>query len=256
MRIQRLLAMIGCCYASVLWSAPLTFCHDDQEYFPWWIKEGVGLDGQLIQLLEKAMHIPIVLLPLPWQRCTYLLQQGKVDGAMGVSFLPERMQWGFYPMLADGKPDRSKRLRMSGYSLYRLKGSMLNWDGTTLTLGNGPIGIQTGFSVEDLLKKLHAKVNDGSQNPLAILRMLSLKRLSGAALQTSRGDQLLNENPDLAAVIERCKIPLEEKPYYLMLSHQLVQRDPELAQKIWDTLEQQRESHAFQALQKAFLSGK
>ena len=226
----------------------LLFCYEDQISYPWLDGHGGGLDIQLIKQLQAPLRRAVLLQPMPWRRCINMLSQGKMDGAFAASFLPERSQWGLYPLLADGAPDGGRRLHSSSYSLYRLKGTTVDWDGSHLSSGMAPIGMQTDFSIGAFLRKQQVEIDDSNRDPLAILQMLRLRRLSGAALQTPRAEQLLREHPELAEVIERCRLPLEEKPYFLMLSRQLAYREPGLPARIWAELERQREAPAFQAL--------
>ena len=248
MRKLLTLLLTGICLllTQTLLAKPLVFCHEDKVDFPWRTSDRTGLDLDLIQLVSTDLHQPIILQSLPWARCAQMLQRNEVDGAIGASFVPERQVWGNYPMLKNGKPDSSKRLHVASYSLYLLKANNDQWDGKSLIVGPGQVGFQTGFSIGKLLQKLNVETYSDSPDPLSILRMLSLHRLRAAALQTTRADQLLTEHPELASVISRYPRPLEEKPYYLMLSKQLVAEDPALANKIWGAIARQRESKAYQ----------
>lgn len=232
---------------SVAAAEPLLLCYEDQASYPWLDGRGGGLDIQLIKHLQSGLKRELSLHPMPWRRCINMLRQGKMDGAFAASFLPERLQWGVYPMLSDGEPDASQRLHSATYSLYRLKGTTVDWDGARLSSGMAPIGMQTDFSIGVFLRKQQVAIDDSNRDPLAILQMLRLRRLSGAALQTPRAEQILHDHPELAEAIERCRLPLEEKPYFLILSRQLAYREPGLPGRIWAELERQREAPAFLA---------
>ena len=91
------------------------------------------------------------------------------------------------------------------------------------------------------------------RDPLALLQMLRHKRIEAAALQSLRGDFVLQAYPDLAAQLEKVKLPLEEKAYYLMLSNAYVTAHPQQAADIWNEVEQQRESVVYQRQVQAFL---
>ena len=66
--------------------------------------------------------------------------------------------------------------------------------------------------------------------------------------------RLLQAHPQLAATIEKVKLPLEEKAYYLMLSNAYVGANPAMAEAIWAEIEAQRESPEYQLLMRAFLA--
>ncbi|MBN3004190.1 transporter substrate-binding domain-containing protein [Chromobacterium alkanivorans] len=249
--LSRAAAVLALVWSLGAAAEPLLLCYEDQVSYPWLDGRGGGLDIQLIKQLQGALKRELFLHPMPWRRCINMLRQGKMDGAFAASFVPERSQWGLYPMLPGGAPDVSQRLHSSSYSLYRLKGTTVDWDGARLSSGMAPIGVQTDFSIGAFLRKQQVEIDDSNRDPLAILQMLRLRRLSGAALQTPRAEQILREHPELAEAIERCRLPLEEKPYFLMLSRQLAHREPGLPGRIWTELERQRESPAFLALQRA-----
>lgn len=98
------------------------------------------------------------------------------------------------------------------------------------------------------------EVDESSRDPLALLQMLVHGRVEAIALQTMRGDFLLQANPQLAVQVEKLPQLLEEKPYYLMLSKALLTRDPELAERIWSEVRRQRESATYQARVAAYLA--
>jgi polar amino acid transport system substrate-binding protein len=49
----------------------------------------------------------------------------------------------------------------------------------------------------------------------------------------------------LADQLEVLPLPLLEKPYFLVLSHALVASRPQLANRLWDAVEQVRDSSAY-----------
>jgi polar amino acid transport system substrate-binding protein len=133
------------------------------------------------------------------------------------------------------------------YHLYKLKRSAVVWDGLEVTRLDGLVGAQAGFSVVDVLKRLNVPTESSVKAPDGILAMLQRGRLGAAALQTSQGDFELGRKPALAAAIERVGPALVSQPYYLMLSHALVERDAALAERIWDAVAAVRESPDYRA---------
>lgn len=235
---------------------PLVFCHENEDSYPWVMRQRDGVAGLNIQLLrqvERELGLAISFVGYPWRRCLAELAAGKVDGAFAASFKPERLAMGHYPMLDNGKPDPSRRMHTAGYSLYRLKGDNLEWDGRQFGNLRGSIGAQAAFSVVDFLREKGVSVDQGTKSPEDTLRKLLVGRVQGAALQGLRGDHALQEFPELAEKIERLPQPLEERPYYLMLSFQLTNNAPALAAAIWKTVAQVRESPAYQRSEREFI---
>jgi polar amino acid transport system substrate-binding protein len=233
---------------------PLTFCHEDQDAYPWVMTDKTGLNLQLLGLVAQRLALTFTYVPVPWKRCLSGLEQGTYDGAFASSFKHERMSAGRYPMTADGQPDASRRLHMSRYALYRRRGDPVSWDGSAFRQLSGRIGSLSGFSIVAFLREQGAEVDETSRDPLALLRMLQYGRIQAAALQSQRADFLLQANAQLAARIEKIELLLEEKPYYLMLSKTLVAKHAALAQAIWSAIALQRESATYQQRMRVFLS--
>lgn len=257
MRLPILLAGLLAMVTPPLWAqdrpTAMTICHEDDDSYPWVMKNSEGLDIKLVKLLEKQLKdVRITTVAVPWKRCLAELQQGKVDGAMAASFKADRLEMGLYPTGADGKPDAALRLHMGSYSMYVAKGADLGWDGSKFSNLKGSIGIQSGFSIGDFLKKAGAQVDDGTKSAGDNLKKVVLGRLQGAALLTLEGDHLIATVPELAGKIDKLKPPLEEKPYYVMLSKSLVQKYPAFAKEFWNGVAKTRESADFKKAEEQF----
>ncbi len=222
----------------------LVFCAEDENSYPWMLKDRAGLNQRMMGLLAEHLGLRIDIERQPWRRCLVSLRAGLVDGAFKASFSEERLAMGRYPM-KDGQLDLSRRMLDESYHLYRRKGSAVTWDGAQLRPLSGKVGAQAGFSIVGVLRKLGAEVDEGSKVPEVILTKLRLERVEAAALQTQQGDHLLRTQAALGAAIERTGPPLVSKPYFLMLSHQLVARDAALAERIWDGVAAVRDGAAY-----------
>nr|WP_283204904.1 transporter substrate-binding domain-containing protein [Chitinivorax sp. B] len=205
----------------------------------------------MMQMVEKRLGIHVDVHPLPWKRCMEAVRHGLYDGLFKISFKVDRMELGHYPMLGD-KPDASKRMLDDTYSLYRLKGSKVEWDGRNILNIETAIGTQTGFSITDQLKAMGLKVDDGTRVADDNLKKLLVGRVDAVALQTNEGDASLAARPDMSARIERIGPPLAEKPYFLMLSKPFVSKYADFAKQIWDTVEQVRESPEYRLQVQSF----
>ncbi len=222
----------------------LIFCHEDQNAFPWvFAKDGKnqGLDISLLELVSDKLAIPIEFASLPWKRCLREVQDHKIHGAIAASFKAERLNMGRYPVTPKGNLDANRRLHTSSYSLYIPKTSDLGWNGETFINLDGLITIQSGFSIGDLLKKIDVDVIEFT-NPVDNLRIVIEGRAAGAALHTDRVDSILMQQPKLAKKIKKYQVPILTKPYYVLLSFQLVREYPELSETIWDTIAEVRDS--------------
>ncbi|HEY5799631.1 MAG TPA: amino acid ABC transporter substrate-binding protein [Burkholderiaceae bacterium] len=223
----------------------LRFCYERIDVPPWRYVDGTGLHFDLLNRVAKRLDINFELQPLPWKRCMENLKGNLVNGAFAVSFKPDRLPVAVYPGLAPGAsglPDANLRIGTDRYVLVRRRGGNLDWDGQSLQNLNGAIGVQADYSIGTQLRALGATVDDNSQNLRELMMKLAAGRLAGAAILGSANSIFLARNPQLAAQLETRPLPLVEKPYYLVLSHAFVANRPELAARIWKTIETVRKS--------------
>jgi len=227
---------------------------EDAPNYPWLLPDGTGITFELLKIVEAKMGIKFVYEKYPWKRCLELLKENKIDGALNSSFKKERMEMGAYPMISDTEPDISKRIHMEGYSLYRLKGSNINWDGKIFLNVKGTIGAQTGFSIVDKLKKdFGLTVDDSVKSVDENFNKLLKNRIVGAVLQTSAADFVLENNKQFKNKIEKVEPSIEYKAYYIMLSYDFIKKYPDVAKKFWNTVAEVRESKEFIDKKKEYL---
>jgi polar amino acid transport system substrate-binding protein len=223
----------------------VTVCFERADVKPWRTEDGRGLNFELLRLVAEREHIHFDFQSMPWKRCLAQLKANAVDGAFAVSFQAERREIGEYP--GGATPDATKRMHVDRYVLLRRKGSTVDWDGTALHNVDGAIGAQLGYSVTEVLRRLNVKVDEGSQRAEELVRKLLAGRVAAAAVGGSDARTLL-AGP-YGPQIEALPTPLIEKPYFLILSHQMVQSRAALARRVWDAIEVERNSEAYRRLE-------
>ncbi len=224
----------------------VTLCFERQDVKPWRTQQGGGLNFELLKIVAQRLNIEFDFQGVPWKRCLQQLQANAYDGAFAVSYKADRRELGVFP--GGGAIDNSKRMHVDSYMLLRRKGSKVDWDGKTLRNLDGPVGFQLGYSVGEVLKKLGVETDEGSQRADELARKLIAGRLGAAALGGSDASSVMHG--PLGAQLEMLPEPLIEKPYFLILSHGMVARRPELAQRIWAAMEQARNSPAYKKLER------
>lgn len=236
----------------------MKFCFESADVHPWRTVGAKGLNFELINAAAKKAGVQVEYLALPWKRCLAELKANAVAGAFAASFKADRLEMGAYPgVQAPGaaEPDASKRLYMDSYVVVRKKGASVQWDGKSFSALDGTVGIQLGYSVGDQLKALGLVVDDGS----TALRELVLKLLAGRvgaiAIGGSDAKSLALQEPKLARQIEVLPIPLVEKPYYLLVSHQVMATRAELATRLWQAIEQERLSVSYRKAEERAFKG-
>lgn len=232
----------------------VTLCFERANVTPWRTEQLGGLNFALLRMVEQRLNIRFDFQSVPWKRCLAQLQENAYDGAFAVSYMPERRVLGVYPGLAadgSGSVDSSKRMHVDRYMLLRRKGSSVEWDGKSMHKLDGAVGFQLGYSVGEVLRGLQVEVDEASQRADELARKLIAGRLGAAAMGGS--DTAAIMRGPLAAQLEVLPLPLIEKPYYLLLSHGMAERRPELAQRIWTAMAQARNSPAYKKLVRAAL---
>ncbi|MBU3915967.1 transporter substrate-binding domain-containing protein [bacterium] len=236
--------------ANQLYALDLTIACENKADFPSItgnsdevLKEKPGMSVEAVRLLEKKLNIKITIERLPWKRCLYELEQGKVDGVFTASFKEERKQFGRFPE-KNGQVDVSRRFTSASYALYRLKGTAVSFDGTDFHNITGNVGAPSGYSIVDDLKKKGLSIDEGPSTEKDLMKLVA-GRLQGVAALEMTGDFYLSTRKELGQKIEKVLPLIVMKPYYFMLSHQLYKRDPQLAEKIFDTLAEIREDPDF-----------
>jgi polar amino acid transport system substrate-binding protein len=221
-------------------------CHENEDAYPWLLKDKPGYSQIMMAQLEKQLGVPIKLMAMPWKQCLAELKAGKVDGAMNASFNAERAEFAQYPIKLDGEADATKRMYRATYALYKTKGAAVGWDGKALT-ANGTVGAQTGFSIVAQLKQLGAKVEDSSPTADELLGRVASGRYIAAAVQTTEADNSLATVPSLQAKVERVTPPLVEKAYYTIFSKPFFAKHGQTAREVWRLQGKLRESPEFKA---------
>jgi len=222
--------------------APLRLCFENATIQPWRTADGRGLNIELLQQVSQLAGQPFVYQALPWKRCLASLQANEVEGAFAASFSAERLEIGAYP---GGKvADPTKRMHTDRYVLLRRKGAAVQWDGKQISNLDGAVGVQLGYSIAAQLRGWGVAVEEGNQGALALARRLIMGRVAAVAMGGSDATMLMAQ-PEVANQLEELPLPLTEKPYYLLLSHQLMASQPELAQRIWKAIETVRNSPAY-----------
>ena len=241
---------------SLLWSAAcapafaatkVSLCFENKMVMPWRSTDRTGLNFDLFKRVEARLDISFDYQLLPWKRCLAKLKANEVDGAFTVSFSDERRQFGAFP--GGAAPDVKKRMHYARYFLLRKKGSPINWDGTQFHGLDGKIAFQLGYSIGDSLRAMKVAVDESNDSSHNVGRKVITGRVAGAALMDSDVSVLMSG--PLAPQLEIVATPLVEKAYYLMLSNALVKARPELAERIWKSIEEVRNGHAYGKLVQA-----
>jgi len=201
-------------------------------------------------VLPKTYGINIKMKPIMWTRGLELIKAGLADGIIDASYNDERAAYAVYPMKA-GKPDPTKMLRLTSYSLYKNKDSTITWDGEKIDNIDGDIVSIGSFAIVKDLRKMGVEVKEEPNMPW-ILRSLAIGKYKAAAMVSVAIDDYMEENPTLKGNIIKVEPPLKRKEYYLIFSKKFYNERTELANAIWDAIEDYKSTDDYRRIKKEF----
>lgn len=231
----------------------LKFCYEPIEQFPYYMgnsnktQDPPGVSIDLINLVAKKLKFKAEFHRRPWKRCLFELKNGVVDGIFNGSFKESRLKVGRYPF-TKGSIDSTKRITTLSYNFYTNKNSDFTWDGKKISGNSQKVIAPLGYSIVDNLNKLNNIVVIEKGTTVQHLKMLYENKVDAIAAQKVTADKLISKN-NRYKNIKIIEEPIKIKDYFLLLSHQLVEKEETLAKKIWKTLGEYRKSHLKKLLQ-------
>ncbi len=240
-----LLLILTCSAPGTLALDKIRLCQDEIEEAPWRTLDNNGLNTRMLRMVEARIDRAFTIENLSWKRCLMMVQHGEMDGAIAASYREERRLTGAYPATPAAQvPDRNRRMSGEAYFFYKLKGDSFDWDGHTISGNQRPIAAQMGYSAVARLQDKGVRVDDRERKAEHLLRKVALGLDSAAVLAQGEGDKWLSD-PRFVGKIIKLPTPFFQTDGYLLLSHPFVAHDPQLAEKIWDSIAAVRTSAAY-----------
>lgn len=240
-----LLLTLTCSVPCALALDKIRLCQDEIEEAPWRTRDNNGLNTLMLRTVEARLGLALTIENLSWKRCLMMVQHGEMDGAIAASYREDRRVVGAYPATTAAQiPDRNRRMSGEAYFFYKLKDDPFDWNGSTISGCQHPVAAQMGYSAVARLQDKGVRVDDRERKPEHLLRKVVLGLDSAAVLAQGEGDKLLSD-PRFAGKIIKLPTPFFHTDGYLLLSHPFVARDPQLAEKIWDSISSVRNSAAY-----------
>lgn len=228
----------------------LRICYELQDSMPFWAaatdqnKPRPGLLLELIQPAAEQAGLRLEFQRQPWKRCILQLQQGQVDGIFAAIWQPERDSWGQFPgrdTQRNTPVQRDYRLWQVDYPIIARKGGTLNWDGEHFSGTRNGLSAPLGYVAAQQLESLGVLAKPTYSAERAI-KLIALDRLDGYVLERQIARNYIR-TADLQTQLVFLPKPLLSADWYLPLSHQFYSQHPELAQRFWQALAEQREAH-------------
>ena len=255
------LALLGPANALAADPEVLRICYEAEDSLPFWGPAGDhGTPGQglvldLIESAAKQAGLRLELQRRPWKRCILQLEQGLSDGIFAAIWQPERDVWGQFPgrdRQSNAPVQRSYRLWQVDYPIIVRQGSALNWDGQQFSGTTNGLSAPLGYIANQQLAALGVLAKP-TYNAEIALKLIALGRLDGYVLERQIAHYHIAQQ-GLQAQLTLLPKPLFAADWYLPLSHQLYRQHPQVAQRFWQALSEQREAREAE-LSARYLSG-
>lgn len=231
----------------------LRLCTLDHPFPPHTMPDGSGQAQELLRLAGKEVGITVENIVAPRLRCIARLKSGEVDALLS-GFLPERMDYGVFPM-AGPVADDSRAVSVVRFIVYRQKGGTVQWDGRAFSgLDQRPVGIQTGLAVVQRLRQTGVTVDEGAKTIEQNLEKLVRGRVQAMIALEGESQPLIDRS--FSNRIEALPKAFDSTPIYLHVHPGYYASHREAIDKLWNALRRTRESPAFQQYQKRWAPDK
>ena len=227
--------------------APITlrFCYEDKQLLPYYAGDGAVVPeqpGATIEHLRRAtaqVGIELELIRLPWLRCLQQLEDNSID-ALVAAFDTTREHYTVYPKQPDGTPDTAKAINQLSLCLaYRYDNPLIKklQQQHAITLSR-PLGYRPiPFPPQTTLVAAHSPEH-------ALDLVISGRVDATTVLCELNGIQAKEQHLEQLPVLLLYPA-LYKSDGYLMLSNGFYQRDPELAERLWQALPATRDKERY-----------
>lgn len=222
----------------------LRICYETEDAPPFIGDHQSATPGLLLELVKSAaqqLDLPLEFQRQPWKRCILQLQSGQSDGIFAAIWQADRDAWGQFPGRDPQRElpvDRHYRLWQADYPIITRVGSPLQWDGQQFSGLQVGLSAPLGYIASQRLQALG--VLKTSQSAEKALKLVELGRLDGYVVERQIGTTHIRQL-GLQSKLTMLPIPLFHADWYLPLSHQFTRQHPELAQRFWQALGEQRQ---------------
>ncbi|MES9960434.1 MAG: transporter substrate-binding domain-containing protein [Sedimenticola sp.] len=222
----------------------LKVCVDDEWYPYTYVQDdkAVGIHVDVVKKAFEAIGYTADLLPLPWNRCLKMGEDGVVDAVMSASYKDSRAVFAHYPEDAGNTKYSEGRIGQVEYILVTPKSTTYEFDGNWSTIPQPVMVGGLGSAITADLKEegLDLIIDDSK---IAGLRLLMKGRVGSMTLVPLRAKNF-NTVGEFKGKLKIHKIPLKSKSYHIIFSKK-GSATWEDRQAIWSSLSRIRKDEDF-----------
>lgn len=232
--------------AAVSQSKPLSICMDELSHPPHLLPNGEGLTPLLIRTAAAQVGVQVEFHRAPLLRCLEEVRIGVAHGYPSGSVMAAQASGFMLPRTA-GRPDTARATLTARMTVFRRKGTAVEWNGRNFQNLRQPVLIPSGsLMMRERLGRMNVAVDDQAKQ----VEQNFLKLLAG------RGDLVISfendglallEQPRYGDAIEALPQPFTEQHYYLLLSEAYYTANREQMEALWTAIGRVRNSPAYRA---------
>ncbi len=220
----------------------LRICLEVEDYPPYFFKPefeaiDAGRTGILLDLIDKcaeAVGVEVEYVSKPWRRCLADVKDNRVDAIAPVIWSHARQALGHFPMDDSNQLAAKAALLSVEYAVFTHRDSPLIWDGERFTGIRYGVAAPLGHLAHRRLK--HMGVLPASAFTVADgLTMVSRGFLDGFVAESLSGRFIANKQGFDSLIVEADQ-PFLSTELYLVFSHGYAEAQPQLMNKIWESL--------------------
>ena len=211
-------------------------CADNRGIAPYVYMDGVGIAQYLAVHAAENLKLQLRLEYHPQPRCMAELAHDRYDALLIASPNPAMDQVVGFPKDAQGAPDQ--RFSYGHYRVvaFKLRDSSVDWNGRHFTGLDRPLLYQSGVpTVELVVSKLEGQNLASARTPQSMIDMMRLGRASaGIVMEPLLLNALREQGREKEFVV--LEPALLESNAYMAMSKHLLQRNPQLANRVWEEI--------------------
>ncbi len=227
-----------------VWATKLRICSDELPHVPYLMPGGLGTTGLLIRMAAADIGLDVEFYDAPIRRCREDLRAYEADAFPVTPFDPDTLPFMVFPM-QDGKVDRLRATTHVRSIVVRRMGSPAHWDGAAFAGLRKPVLLKFGtITTGKKLAALQVATDDSGKLPQSNFRKLMAGR-GDLTICPEVECLLLLRQPEFAGKLEALPTPFTDDVLYLAITRQFDERNPGVAEQLWNAIARAKLSSAY-----------
>lgn len=254
--MKALLGLLLCCLVLTVQAEEFRVCSDNRGIAPYVYMDGVGLAQYLTIHAAQNLQLQLKLDYHPQPRCLAEITHGRYDALLIASPNPTMAQVVDFPRDDQGNLDARYSYGHYRIVAFKPRGGAAHWDGLHFSGLSKPLLFQSGVpTVELAMRQFAGQPTTSTRTPQNMLEMMRLGRAEAGVVM----EPLLLDVLHRTAAEQEFEVlepALFESEAFMAMDKQLLQRNPQLARRVWDEIRRLRNEPHWPRLYELALSNR